>query len=969
MSHQTLHTIVVVEPPTSTSTTPISTTSARSPRLPLTENVMSTSNAKRKRSADEDQESAFIQFASSQKINVTASKVRREERRPMTRDIKKWEPKSSVERIVDECFEAHCGWLKKHQKPELDRTAMDQYRAQVTEIMSKVETPKHISHLGDILIALATQREQIAIQAALATTLPNDIRNALDALHLKQNSPITDQSPGPINTSSFDFNLRNVVAKTQYCSDFLHPLGLSLNSPSTDEIYCIPHAAAMVVKKKLAEVSEEKLREYQKGLAARREDHEKELRAQEDGYKTMISDEVEKHKRELISLRDGYEKKFAELREAHREELRGVKAGHKDDVDRHIQARRNADEREKAHCQRAETAEQQARKTREEKEDLERQFLIFKTEAEHHQAKQAKDEETQRKLHEKATARQALQRTGKTNKLALQDLTNLVTTGTVTPAKLEALNMPDKTACLTGLKDLWRSSNTLIRTITPHDLLTDSDMLLAFDVNVIAQARCFMYMLQCWGYTAAELLATEWELRAMVRLQSGLVPHEDLEPLAGLKRDVDFICLTLREAAELVQAPNPLHMSFASSTSTQQPSVFDLSFGSSTGSTSMTATSTAPFILPPTTGPFGVTPTPFTLPSPTPTTPNQPPIDTNPPDPMTGIEHPETHTITLPAHPQKPQECLNFLLHKCHKTAAACQYRHPICAHFRKGSCRFGDTCRRSHDPSALNNTSSIFPAPAAAAAFAQTPALSAAAKKLVRNALNPSGQSPSNLSNVNYFQTPSPAPVKNSVCTPFLHNKCPRGNSCTYQHPTSRIPCPRYASGACSLGAACEMVHDPRARRAGSAANTKAVRGQLACRFEGTGVGCRKVGCSFLHTSRKLKAVGEPGEEGFFADSGIAKPAEGAEVFFADNPAPYYTPPVFEKSSVNPLQSILDRDRGRRAGRANGQIDGGAAGREGEGVRRCCRGLWDGDGLVLWRFARFASTSSLCLSVCLSAY
>lgn len=733
--------------------------------------------------------------------------------------------------IVNDCCKVHEAWLASSHNPISGDYAVDQYKHRLEKVIAKVNTLEHISLLGDVLVTLAIQREQTAILDALAKLPSYKIRGALDSLHSKQLSRDIEHVSEPTSMTNLEYKLRNSVADSQRCIDFLQSLGLSLDSTNVLTTAHVDSDVMEIVEKKLDQLSEMKLCHYKKGLAARCEEHLKELLEQKLEYEKKFSDILEEHKEELITQRDNYEKKLSWEREEHRQEIRNVKAGYKDDISTLVQARQCAEEREKTHRQRAEVAEQQERRLLKDREEIEYQFRLFIAETERQQARNADDERAQRELYHKETERQKLRELGMTNKLALQTLVNLVGTNAVTQAKLKELKVPGKEWCLLSLRNLWRGNSNFITKVTPHDLLNNPDILLLFDTQVIAQARCIMYMVRCWGYTPYEFLATEWDLGAMNRLQYGLVPHEDQEPLSSLKQDVDYICLALREAIEQIQAPQfigMLNASFASSMPTQWPSLFNTYFSSSDNTNAMIPSNGGTFGQPTTTGSLVATT-------------NQLPDDTGP-EPMKGIEHTGMFNTSLQKQNRSLQECQNFKQNKCYKSAKECQFRHPICAHFSRGVCVWGGKCHWDHNPFSVYSENT--------------------------------GMSFHNTSFGNSFTDPNPTtnfsinPKKDKVCSKFLQNKCQKGPSCTYQHPLSRIPCPLYPQNKCPLGPSCNMIHDP---SSSSYTNKEArtihrlaeslylqqpgpgpapkPKSETPCKHNNTWAGCQRLNCEYLHS------------------------------------------------------------------------------------------------------------------------
>jgi hypothetical protein len=211
--------------------------------------------------------------------------------------------------------------------------------------------------------------------------------------------------------------------------------------------------------------------------------------------------------------------------------------------------------------------EEEATKIRE-KEEKERQEL-------EEEAAKIRDEEEKRQKSKLARRNDLLFKSKELN-AGIQLLLNRRDDGTLPLTKMT--EVPSKKTCLDSLTELWKAHRDTIVRILPHELMSDHDFALEFEVETIVPARVYMLALQLWGFTPQEFLGTGWSPKSMKRLRCGLLPYEFETPLATLSVAVSDIYRILQHVTAILHAPPvapapPPNHGNSVTTSSQQPSV------------------------------------------------------------------------------------------------------------------------------------------------------------------------------------------------------------------------------------------------------------------------------------------------------------------------------------------------------------------------------------------------------------
>jgi hypothetical protein len=206
-------------------------------------------------------------------------------------------------------------------------------------------------------------------------------------------------------------------------------------------------------------------------------------------------------------------------------------------------------EQEAAKIRKAE--EQEKKKMEEEAARIREKKEKEKQEMEEEAAK-IRDEEEKRERAKLARRNDLLFKSKELN-AGIQLLLNRRDDGTLPLTKMT--EVPSKKTCLDSLTELWKAHRDTIVRILPHELMSDHDFALEFEVETIVPARVYMLALQLWGFTPQEFLGTGWSPKSMKRLRCGLLPYEFETPLATLSVAVSDIYRILQHVTAILHAP------------------------------------------------------------------------------------------------------------------------------------------------------------------------------------------------------------------------------------------------------------------------------------------------------------------------------------------------------------------------------------------------------------------------------
>ncbi|KAF2023228.1 hypothetical protein EK21DRAFT_95071 [Setomelanomma holmii] len=367
-------------------------------------------------------------------------------------------------------------------------------------------------------------------------------------------------------------------------------------------------------------------------------------------------------------------------------------------------------------------------------------------------------------------------------------------------------DIPTKQFCLQRLTDLWESKGASIIGMHPHTLWNDDNLALEFEVDTLLVAQVCMTSLLVWDCEPNELLATNWNHAAMLRLQHSLESYHENSKLSSMSKTVVVICSHLqqaigaRDAAHAPTVPSNqqpvFNTSFGSSSGTQ-PSIFDQSFGSSIGTQATAAFPSHPTApqgnlaapdntidsstnLASATQFFAARPNGFNAPLPTMAEANQ--VD------EMSIDGPERNDAF------RQHGILNGFGNGSSNVAHGQSGAAEACRNFAKGKCYRSDHCPYSHDPAFLQQAPST-------AQHAPDPAQSQGA----------TAQSVS-MANGNDQRQPCRFMVDGRICN--------YGDDCRFSHDLQAIqkaqlarphtPCPNFSKWGPCRRQDCPYLHNP---------------------------------------------------------------------------------------------------------------------------------------------------------------
>ncbi|KAH7074051.1 hypothetical protein FB567DRAFT_553546 [Paraphoma chrysanthemicola] len=437
----------------------------------------------------------------------------------------------------------------------------------------------------------------------------------------------------------------------------------------------------------------------QKELAADLERKKLAMKYKEGAYNQL----QQSHKEKMKELAEANDRELAARKEKHQADVAAVKAKHEEQM-KHLNER--MEKELEAQWQRKLDKDATVRRQAEE---------------EKRQASKAADAAATKLAQENESKclakREELNERLKQYQNVIQSITDRLRDGT--PASVDEGNFLSTLICLENLSNIWKLQSTTIIDMKPHTLWNDRDLALEFEVDTLAKAHLCMMTLVHRKCDANELLATNWNHAAMLRLQHGLEPYHENSALSSLSRTVVAICNILEQAlierhtvqitGAAVSHGDNLAASFGSSTNTQ-PSIFSQNLGSSIGTQATNATaSLAPS--------FQAAPhldtnanSALAMPSsggflqPSTGLKSAPPIL-----PQTGLVDDtmsvdgEAYKTELANMAQRQQAYSTSLGNVSSEIPRGSQSNAQPCHNFaRTGNCRFGASCRFSHVPQVL---------------------------------------------------------------------------------------------------------------------------------------------------------------------------------------------------------------------------------------------------------------------------
>ncbi|KAH7069939.1 hypothetical protein BKA63DRAFT_519849 [Paraphoma chrysanthemicola] len=422
-------------------------------------------------------------------------------------------------------------------------------------------------------------------------------------------------------------------------------------------------------------------------------------------YKEGAYNQLEQsHKEKLKELTEANDRNFAALKDKHEAATAAMKAKYEEQMKhRNERLEKELDAQWQTKLDKDATVRRQA-------------------EEEKRQATRAADAATAKLAQEndskRLAKREELNERLKQYQNTIQSITDRLRDGT--PAPVDEGNFLSTLNCLENLSTIWKSKSATIIEMKPHMLWNDRDLALEFEVDTLSKAHLYMMTLVYRKCDANELLGTNWNHAAMLRLRHGLEPYHENSALSSLSKTVVAMCNILHQAlverhtlqitGAAVSHGDNLAASFGSSTSTQ-PSILSQNFGSSIGTQATNAAaSLAPSFQVKAASPLEAD-THFTPAMPSSDDSLQPVVGFNSAPPVmsqislvedTMSVDGEAYQTELASIAQQ-QDCLTSRGNVPSDTPRGSQGNAQPCLNMaRTGNCRFGASCRFSHDPQVL---------------------------------------------------------------------------------------------------------------------------------------------------------------------------------------------------------------------------------------------------------------------------